>query len=89
MAGKGNDKCFRYAGDEFVITLASQNYEEALAAADRLTHFFTKNPMPYQGKKLPITISCGAAGSDGTQNIDELLKRADQQLYLHKKITIT
>jgi len=82
-----NDKCFRYAGDEFVITLASQGYDEAIAAADRLTQFFIKNPMPYQGKKLPITISCGAAASDGKQNMDELLKRADQQLYLHKKIT--
>lgn len=81
-----NDKCFRYAGDEFVITLASQTYNEALLAAKRLTDFFIANPMPYQGKKLPITISCGAAQSDGKQDIDELLKRADQQLYLHKKV---
>lgn len=81
-----NDKCFRYAGDEFVITLASQNYQEALLACKRLTEFFQNNPMPYQNSYLPITISCGAAASDGKKTMEELLKQADEQLYLHKKI---
>ena len=84
-----NDKCFRYAGDEFVITLASQNYQEALLACIRLTEFFQNNPMPYQNSMLPITISCGAAASDGTKSMEELLKQADEQLYMHKKTGIT
>ena len=81
-----NDQCFRYAGDEFVITLAGQNYKEAQNVANRLTEFFINNPMPYEGQKLAITISCGAAASDGSQNMDQLLKQADEQLYLHKKV---
>ena len=80
-----NDKCFRYAGDEFVITLASQTYHEALLACERLTKFFENNPMPYEGSYLPVTISCGAAASDGKKSMDELLKAADEQLYEHKK----
>lgn len=80
-----NDKCFRYAGDEFVITLASQTYKEALLACKRLTAFFQNNPMPYQNATLPITISCGAAASDGKKTMEELLKQADEQLYMHKK----
>jgi len=84
-----NDRCFRYAGDEFVITLASQNYQEALLACKRLTAFFQNNPMPYQGNYLPITISCGAAASDGKKTMEELLKQADEQLYLHKKTGVT
>lgn len=80
-----NDKCFRYAGDEFVITLASQTYQEALLACHRLSEFFANNPMPYQGAYLPITISCGAAASDGKKTMDELLKEADEQLYAQKK----
>jgi diguanylate cyclase (GGDEF)-like protein len=80
-----NDKCFRYAGDEFVITLASQTYQEALLACKRLTKFFQNNPMPYQDNFLPITISCGAAASDGKKTMEELLKQADEQLYMHKK----
>mgnify|MGYP000309547801 FL=1 len=84
-----NDKCFRYAGDEFVITLASQTYQEALLACKRLTEFFQNNPMPYQDSHLPITISCGAAASDGKKTMEELLKQADEQLYMHKKAGIT
>jgi len=84
-----NDKCFRYAGDEFVITLASQTYEEALLACKRLSEFFKNNPMPYQGSYLPITISCGAAASDGQQTMEELLQQADEQLYLRKKAEVT
>lgn len=83
-----NDKCFRYAGDEFVITLASQTYQEALLASKRLTEFFQNNPMPYQNSSLPITISCGAAASDGKKTMEELLKQADEQLYMHKKAGI-
>jgi len=81
-----NDRCFRFAGDEFVVVLANQNYQEAVLASKRLCHFFINNPMPYEQSELPITISCGAATSDGVKNMDELLKSADQQLYLHKDI---
>ncbi|MCW8864021.1 MAG: sensor domain-containing diguanylate cyclase [Colwellia sp.] len=81
-----NDKCFRYAGDEFVITLASQTYQEAERACQRLTKFFQHNPMPYEGSYLPVTISCGAAASDGKKTMDELLKEADEQLYERKKL---
>ncbi len=81
-----NDKCFRYAGDEFVVTLASQNYEEALAASRRLCQHFVDNPMQYENKSLPITISCGVAVSDGMLSMNDLLKKADQQLYMNKKL---
>jgi len=81
-----NDRCFRYAGDEFVVTLASQNYNEALIAAKRLCQYFVQHPMPYEDNLLPITISCGVAVSDGKLTMNELLKKADQQLYLNKKM---
>jgi diguanylate cyclase (GGDEF)-like protein len=79
-----NDKCFRYAGDEFVVVLASQTYQEAQQASERLCQFFVNNPMPYQGHRLTITISCGAAASDGSQSMDDLLKLADKRLYENK-----
>jgi len=81
-----NDKCFRYAGDEFVVVLASQGYKDAKLASHRLTSFFEQNPMPYDNNKLPVTISCGVATSSGNESMDELLKKADEQLYLHKKL---
>ncbi|QBG36583.1 sensor domain-containing diguanylate cyclase [Litorilituus sediminis] len=86
---RDNDKCFRYAGDEFVVTLSGQNYQQALQVAKRLTEYFQQHPMPYNNTALPVTISCGAAASDGKKTMAELLKQADEQLYLHKKVPQT
>jgi diguanylate cyclase (GGDEF)-like protein len=83
---RDNDKCFRYAGDEFVITLAGQDNKDAQKVVRRLTLFFTNHPMPYGKESLAITISCGVAASDGSQTMEQLLKQADEQLYLHKKV---
>lgn len=80
-----NDKCFRYAGDEFVVVLASQTLLEAEQASDRLCRFFDDNPMPYKNARLPVSISCGAAASSGAETMDELLKTADKNLYINKK----
>ncbi len=81
-----NDSCFRYAGDEFVVVLASQNFQEAELAAERLSQFFVNNPMEYQNISLPITITCGAAASDGKHSMTELLKEADRHLYQQKNM---
>ena len=86
---RDNDRCFRYAGDEFVVTLASQGADEAKLAAKRLVSHFEQQVMAYQGKDLPLTISCGIATSDGAKSVEQLLKEADEQLYLHKKNQIT
>ena len=70
-----NDKCFRYAGDEFVITLASQTYQEALLACKRLTEFFEQNPMPYQGSYLSyLALAVALPASDGTQDDGRVIK---------------
>ncbi len=82
-----NDRCFRYAGDEFVVVLANQNLEQATLVSERLCHFFQTHAMPYQDSELNVTISCGVAASDGNNSIDDLLKTADKQLYLHKNAT--
>ncbi|WP_286263006.1 GGDEF domain-containing protein [Thalassotalea atypica] len=81
---RDNDRCFRYAGDEFVVALASQGEKEATLAAKRLVEYFEQNTMPYENHQLKITISCGVATSDGKKSIEQLLNSADTQLYLHK-----
>lgn len=80
-----NDQCFRFAGDEFVVFLASQNEQQADLAALRLTEHFNHHAMPYQDERLAVTITCGVAASNGEQSLDQLLRLADQQLYRNKK----
>lgn len=89
MLIRENDACFRYAGDEFVVMLASQGLHDALKVAKRLTLHFFEQQMTYQGEVLSINISCGVATSDGKKAIDLLLKEADEQLYLHKHRMLT
>lgn len=79
-----NDRCFRYAGDEFVVVLASLNFREAELAAQRLSQFFIENPLPYQDKEIAMTITCGVAASDGKRSMTELIKAADSNLYQRK-----
>lgn len=85
---RGNDCAFRFAGDEFVITLVNQNAQQATNAANRLVSFFEHNPLNYNGKLIDVSISCGVAQSDGRQSVEHLLKRADQQLYRQKNINV-
>ena len=82
------DRCFRYAGDEFIVTLASQKIDDALKTAKRLNQYFIEHPMPHENEMLPVSISVGAAESDGKQPMETLIKRADEQLYLHKNAMI-
>jgi diguanylate cyclase (GGDEF)-like protein len=85
---RGNDSAFRFAGDEFVITLINQNAKQSLYVANRLSNFFRQNPMDYNGQNIEISISCGIAESDGRQSMELLLKRADKQLYRQKNIEL-
>jgi diguanylate cyclase (GGDEF)-like protein len=80
-----NDKCFRYAGDEFVVVLANQGLLEAGLAAKRLSQFFQHSAFPYEGQSISVSLSCGVAASDGSLDRDALLKKADQHLYQQKR----
>jgi diguanylate cyclase (GGDEF)-like protein len=80
-----NDKCFRYAGDEFVVVLANQGLLEARLAAKRLFRFFQHTSFPYEGQSISVSLSCGVAASDGSLDRDALLKKADRDLYKQKR----
>jgi diguanylate cyclase (GGDEF)-like protein len=80
------DMCVRYAGDEFVVVLAGCGTEEAerkrvelQAAIERLE--FEPGP----GRRLPLSISAGAAvfPHDG-KTYESLLATADSRMYRDK-----
>jgi diguanylate cyclase (GGDEF)-like protein len=80
-----SDKCFRYAGDEFVVVLANQGFLEAELAAQRLCEFFQHSSLNYEGESINVTVSCGVAASDGFLDKDALLRKADRHLYQQKR----
>lgn len=72
----------RYGGEEFSILLVSANKDEAYNLVERLRSTIEKTE--FSDYKIKITASFGIASLQNTEDIDTLLKKADQALYLAK-----
>jgi diguanylate cyclase (GGDEF)-like protein len=68
------DVLARYGGEEFGVVIAGLAAEEALAIVSRL------RPVTPRGQ----TFSAGLARWDGHESADDLVRRADEALYLAK-----
>ena len=83
-----DDTAARYGGEEFVIILPNTKKETALSIAEKIRKTIEAYPFLH-GESQPlgrITVSGGVAtlGSDG-RTTNELLRAADQALYLAKE----
>jgi diguanylate cyclase (GGDEF)-like protein len=78
----------RYGGEEFAVALPDTTIEEALTLAERIRISVEENLFRCAGTllKKPITVSLGIASLQSSdKEVDDLLKRADDSLYLAKK----
>jgi len=71
---RGEDVLVRFGGEEFLVLLPDTDPETAAEIVERLR---MRTPMGQ-------TCSAGLACWDGSESIDELLRRADEALYLAK-----
>jgi diguanylate cyclase (GGDEF)-like protein len=79
------DTLIRWGGEEFVVLLPDTELEEALQVAERLREAIAKVPISVSNTELNITASFGVAGKDeNTPNLETLLARADQAMYVAK-----
>lgn len=76
------DLAGRWGGEEFMVVLSGAALSDANALAERLRTQFEK--ANYDSLHSPVTISIGVATSNGSETIDQLLKRADDALYVAK-----
>ena len=83
------DICCRYGGEEFVVIMPELELHHAVSVAERLRKVTERNEFLYLEQKIetPVTISIGVACVAGEDDLsgDELLKKADDALYLSKK----
>jgi len=80
-----SDIMARYAGDEFVVLLHNTDGENAKKIAQEIKGLLLKNPlMTDEGIMVPVTLSIGVVMRRDEQEIEEILKRADDALYLAK-----
>lgn len=77
----------RYGGEEFGIILRETSGERAFIIAERIRRAVESTPIGFEDKRIPVTISMGAATLDINIHPDAktLLKAADDLLYKAKR----
>ncbi len=87
---RANDTLGRIGGEEFAIFLPQTSPEEALAVIERFRKCVASTPCPYKDadgmpQNLSYSSSFGiVAVTQGTWALDELIVKADEQLYKAK-----
>ena len=75
----------RYGGDEFVVIMPDTNLVQAAVAVERLAWWMQKwNDQ--QNREYKIGVTCGVATYTPGLGVEQFLKAADSDLYLHKEL---
>ncbi|CAG8803394.1 14705_t:CDS:2, partial [Dentiscutata erythropus] len=75
----------RYGGEEVTILLKNANPELAFESAEKIRKAIESHDFNYDGKRIPVTVSSGIADMNSSvESHEDLLKRADQALYVAK-----
>ncbi|MBI4398523.1 MAG: diguanylate cyclase [Candidatus Omnitrophica bacterium] len=82
-SGRETDVSARYGGEEMIMMLPDTKIEEALEIAERIR----KNIESYEWKNYSykVTVSLGVSWLESDNDIEELIKRADDALYRAKR----
>lgn len=75
----------RFGGEEFTMLLSNIRSNAALVLAEKIRRIIEKTGFNYAGKAIHITISCGIAELQASDNKETLFERADKALYEAKK----
>lgn len=79
------EMCGRFGGEEFLLLLPNTHAEDAAAHAENLREQIAREPVPFEGTPINVSISCGVAEkSPETTQPDELVSQADAMLYAAK-----
>ncbi len=83
---RGSDWVARYGGEEFLICMPGADLETAKSAAECMRKAIERSIIEYDGNKFNITSSFGIYNlkQPGRESVDELIKHADEKLYLAK-----
>ncbi len=80
-----SDLFFRWGGEEFLVLLKGCTLEVALNIAEKIRGAIGTLPLSYEGEEISMTASFGVAEYVAGEDLDGLIKRVDQALYLAKE----
>jgi diguanylate cyclase len=86
---KGHDIIARFGGEEFVVILPDTRCEDAAAVAENLRRAVMSRELVKRsnGQNLGrVTVSIGVAGYEPDDSSGSLIDRADNRLYIAKRI---
>jgi len=75
----------RWGGEEFLVVLPKTDLKGAVRFAEKLREVVSKSKFMYKGVRIPITISGGVADRISSESMEDMLKRADENLYQAKE----
>ena len=75
----------RYGGDEFAVLFESENHDDVVLLKETITHILEeinrKTSIPFE-----LTVSIGAASTNGQASLKELIGQADEAMYAEKEV---
>lgn len=78
------DTVGRYGGEEFLIVMDNADLETAHEIAERVRYRVASSPIRTRSAEVKMTVSQGLAELKPEDDIDSLIKRADEALYKAK-----
>jgi len=83
---RSSDWIARYGGEEFLICMPGAGLEAAKETAEFIRKSIENSVIQYEDKEFSVTASFGiyCVRSSGSKSVDDLLKHADEKLYLAK-----
>lgn len=76
----------RYGGEEFAIVLPEIEHENATVFAEKVRQLVERSNFEFEETRIPITVSVGVANlPPDIESTEELIKLADENLYLAKE----
>jgi diguanylate cyclase (GGDEF)-like protein len=80
------DMIARWGGEEFIIMLPGTDIDKAKIVAEKIGSFVREQTFNYKGRSFVITITTGVAQYQAGDDLDNVIKRADEAMYRGKKM---
>lgn len=78
---RSSDLFARFGGEEFIVLMPETTIDGAVNVAEKIRSAIENTFYPMNGK---ITVSIGVVGRNADESLDDLYRKADQQLYRAK-----